>query len=306
MLAVARHFLCVLIIIMCIGVFQAELLLQRQPEFVDDSLATFDAWLRECPPPPSKWYGSPEAVEEEKAPEGFLPILSLAELPKGTRKLAELPDGSGQEVLLLWYRGSVLCIENRSPAEGAYSEGLLKSKFTQDYGIVCQSTGSVFSLRDGSVLEWYPNNPVLAQLTPKSTARDMEIFPVALAGGAVCVDPSAGSLRSRGITYSIKTMKGGFGTSAEDNNVFGVEPAMYLEGTEPGTAVAEEDGGAGAGKLNPVVVISSTLAVAIVAVAGTATALYYESLPALAAIWVSLFSGVAYLVVGYLKEQGDI
>lgn len=244
---------------------------------------------------------------KEKAPEGFLPILSLSELPKGTRRLAELPDGSGQEVLLLWYRGSVLCIENRSPAEGAYSEGLLKSKFTQDYGIVCQSTGSVFSLRDGSVIEWYPNNPVLAQLTPKSTARDMEIFPVALAGGAVYVNPNEGSLRRRGITYSIKTMKGGFGTSAEDNNVFGVEPTMYLEGTEPGTAVEEEEDGAGmAGKLNPVVVISSTLAVAIVAVAGTATALYYESYPALAAIWVSLFSAVAYLVVGYLKDQGDI
>ncbi|GFP93322.1 hypothetical protein PHJA_001476600 [Phtheirospermum japonicum] len=34
-------------------------------------------------------------------------------------------------VLLLWYKDGVFAIENRSPAEGAYSEGLLNAKLTQ-------------------------------------------------------------------------------------------------------------------------------------------------------------------------------
>ncbi len=68
----------------------------------------------------------------------------------------------------------------RSPAEGAYSEGFIKAKFTQDYGIECPSTGSVFSLQDGSILSWYPTNPVLRAITPQDTCRKLEIFPVRL------------------------------------------------------------------------------------------------------------------------------
>lgn len=56
---------------------------------------------------------------------------------------------------------------SRSPAEGAYSEGFANAKFTQDYCIECPSTGSLFSLKDGSVVSWYPNNPVLRMLTPQ-------------------------------------------------------------------------------------------------------------------------------------------
>lgn len=251
-----------------------------------------------------------EEVPEQKKvniPDGFLPILSESELPKGTRKLASLPDGSNQEVLLLWYRGEIYCIENRSPAEGAYSEGLFGARYTQTYGIVCPTTESIFSLKTGEVLEWYPNNPVLALLTPADTARPIEIFPVMIANKVIYVNAGDGSLRKKGVTYNVKTMKGGFGTSLEDNNVFGVEPVMYLEGTEPGTPVqdGEESSVFGDG-LNPAVVISSTLAVAIVAVAGTATALYYESLIALAALWITLFGGVAYIVYNYLKKTGDI
>jgi hypothetical protein len=37
----------------------------------------------------------------------------------------------GDEILLLWYKDDVFAIENRSPAEGAYSEGLLNAKLTQ-------------------------------------------------------------------------------------------------------------------------------------------------------------------------------
>ena len=41
----------------------------------------------------------------------------------------------GKSVLLFWYRNQIYAIEARSPAEGAYSEGFIKAKFTQDFAI---------------------------------------------------------------------------------------------------------------------------------------------------------------------------
>jgi nitrite reductase/ring-hydroxylating ferredoxin subunit len=52
--------------------------------------------------------------------------------------------------------------------------------FLQDYCIECPSTGSLFSLKDGSIVAWYPNNPVLRALTPQDTCRTMDIYPVRL------------------------------------------------------------------------------------------------------------------------------
>ena len=40
----------------------------------------------------------------------------------------------GASVLLFWYRNQMFAIEGRSPAEGAYSEGFIKAKFTQVRG----------------------------------------------------------------------------------------------------------------------------------------------------------------------------
>lgn len=37
----------------------------------------------------------------------------------------------GRQVLMFWYRNNIYAIESRSPAEGAYSEGFIKAKFTQ-------------------------------------------------------------------------------------------------------------------------------------------------------------------------------
>jgi hypothetical protein len=37
----------------------------------------------------------------------------------------------GETILLLWYKEQIFAIENRSPAEGAYSEGLKNAKLTQ-------------------------------------------------------------------------------------------------------------------------------------------------------------------------------
>ncbi len=46
----------------------------------------------------------------------------------GVRKEVEV---DGAQVLLFWYRNQIYCTQSRSPAEGAYSEGLIKAKFTQ-------------------------------------------------------------------------------------------------------------------------------------------------------------------------------
>lgn len=60
--------------------------------------------------------------------ENWVPVVPLSALPKGERRVI-IQDG--ETILLLWYKDEVFAIENRSPAEGAYSEGLLNAKLTQ-------------------------------------------------------------------------------------------------------------------------------------------------------------------------------
>jgi len=98
-------------------------------------------------------------------------------LPVGVRKEFDV---EGRQLLMFWYRNEIFAIEARSPAEGAYSEGFIRAKFTQDYAIECPATGSTFSLKDGSIVDWYPNNPVLRALTPQNTCRKMDTYPVKL------------------------------------------------------------------------------------------------------------------------------
>ena len=43
----------------------------------------------------------------------------------------------------------------RSPAEGAYSEGFIAAKFTQDFCIECPATSSLFSLKSGEIMSWW-------------------------------------------------------------------------------------------------------------------------------------------------------
>ncbi|KAH9725448.1 Rieske domain-containing protein [Citrus sinensis] len=90
--------------------------------------------------------------------ENWVPVVPLSALPKGERRVI-IQDG--ETILLLWYKDEVFAIENRSPAEGAYSEGLINAKLTQDGCIVCPTTESTFDLRTGAVRDWYPNNPVM-------------------------------------------------------------------------------------------------------------------------------------------------
>ena len=72
---------------------------------------------------------------------------------------------------------------------------------------------------------------------------------------------------------------------------------MYLN-----TGEELDDASGAVGKVDPATLAISTVAVAIVAVAGTATCLFYENLVALAAFWVVGFGGVAFAII---KFQGD-
>lgn len=105
--------------------------------------------------------------------DNWVPVVPLAALPRGERRVI-IQDG--EAILLLWYKDQVYAIENRSPAEGAYSEGLLNAKLTQDGCIVCPSTDSTFDLLTGGIKEWYPKNPVLRVLTP--ALRTLFVYPV--------------------------------------------------------------------------------------------------------------------------------
>ncbi|KAG8089384.1 hypothetical protein GUJ93_ZPchr0011g27983 [Zizania palustris] len=57
----------------------------------------------------------------------WVPVVPLTALPRGERRVI-VQDG---EEILLWYKDQIYAIENRSPAEGAYTEGLLNAKLTQ-------------------------------------------------------------------------------------------------------------------------------------------------------------------------------
>jgi len=117
----------------------------------------------------------------------WVPVLKPEDLPKGMRKEVVVDDLS---VLVFWYRNEICAIEARSPAEGAYSEGFIRAKFTQDYAIECPSTKTLFSLKDGEILEWYPDNFVLGMLTPRDTCRNLRIYPVSLKQDAIYIDVS--------------------------------------------------------------------------------------------------------------------
>ncbi|PNH10611.1 hypothetical protein TSOC_002659 [Tetrabaena socialis] len=227
----------------------------------------------------------------------WVPTMRPEDLPKGVRKEVDVED---RQVLMFWYRNQIYCIESRSPAEGAYSEGFIKAKFTQDYCIECPATGSLFSLKDGSIKSWYPNNPVLRALTPAELCRPMEIYPVKLTQEAIYVDVTAGAL---GGVRSARG-RGGAGTSVENNNIFTVQPTVYFEGMDPTKESASVYADVTApAAINPVVVLAGVLAVGAVAVAGTAFAIYYENLNALIAFWAVFGVAVGTAGFTYVNKQ---
>lgn len=76
------------------------------------------------------------------------------------------------------------------------------------------------------------------------------------------------------------------GTSLENNNVFTVQPNVYFEGMDPSTESASmyaDESTMKEAPLNPATVTVGIVALGIVAVAGSATAIYYE-----VGLWVLL------------------
>lgn len=80
--------------------------------------------------------GGDSSVSVETEPAGasgsgssgnWVPVIPLSALPRGERRLVRQ---DGETVLLLWYKNDVYAIENQSPAEGAYSEGLINARLT--------------------------------------------------------------------------------------------------------------------------------------------------------------------------------
>ena len=228
-------------------------------------------------------------------------VMRPEDLPKGERVLKEV---NGEAILLFWYRNEVYCIEARSPAEGAYSEGFVKSRLTQEYGIECPTTGSVFSLKTGEVLYWYPSNPILAALTPRDTVRNLRIYPLKYTQDAIQVDASK---LGNGNWY-----KGGADSSIDKNNVFSTEPRVYLEGTDP-DAVTWGGAGAGGGGTgtgtkagDAATILIGLLWVAVLAVGGTAFFVFYENYIGMGIFWAVLFAVVASYAYNNVLSKEDL
>lgn len=154
---------------------------------------------------------APAAPEDADDQRNWVPVVPLSALPKGERRVI-IQDN--ETILLLWYKDQVLAIENRSPAEGAYSEGLLNAKLTQDGCIVCPTTDSTFDLQTGDIKEWYPKNPVLRVLTP--ALRKLFVYPVKLDGQNIYISMRGGSGGSAEIVFSGRAQPG---VTASDVNV---------------------------------------------------------------------------------------
>lgn len=154
------------------------------------------------------------SVAEESSASGdnWVPVVPLAALPRGERRVI-IQDAD--TILLLWYKDQIFAIENRSPAEGAYTEGLLNAKLTQDGCIVCPTTDSTFDLRTGDIKEWYPKNPVLRVLTP--SLRKLFTYPVKTDEQNIYISLRSGkSDASAEIVFSGKAQPG---VTASDVNV---------------------------------------------------------------------------------------
>lgn len=220
-------------------------------------------------------------------------LMPLDEVPPGTRKLFSY---GGLSLMLFWYRNKLYCVESRSPAEGAYSEGFIDALLSQEYTIECPTTKTTFDIRTGKIMDWYPDNPVLAFLTPKDTCRDLVVVKVKTDDESVYIDASDERFQDKQ-----SLTKGGYDTSAETNNVFGLEPKMYVEGRNPGD-MEPDTPMVSTRKLSPATLAVSTLAVAVVAVTGSAVCLYFENLVALGLFWLTGFSIVAYFITQFASE----
>ncbi|CAB4293195.1 unnamed protein product [Prunus armeniaca] len=121
--------------------------------------------------------------------ENWVPVVPLAALPRGERRVI-IQDG--EAILLLWYKD-------------------------QDGCIVCPSTDSTFDLRNGSIKEWYPKNPVLRVLTP--ALRTLYVYPVKTDDQNIYISLGTASLESDAAAEIVFSGKAQPGFTATDVNV---------------------------------------------------------------------------------------
>ena len=183
----------------------------------------------------------------------------------------------------------VYAIEARSPAEGAYSEGFADAKLTQDFCIECPTTKTLFSLKTGEVVAWYPTNPILRALTPRDTCRALDIFPVRLTQEAISVDAAGGSASAG----AVPSTRGGADSSIDRNNVYAISPKTYTSDDDfyAPTKAAPSGGGASASDSigATAATITSVIAVVATGAAGTAVAVYKDlGAFAIVAVWVAV------------------
>jgi len=159
----------------------------------------------------------------------WVPVLPITALPRGARRLVRQ---DGELILLLWYKAQIYAIESRSPAEGAYSEGFSNAKLTQDGGIVCPGTDSVFDLETGEIKDWYPKNPVLRFLT--APTRKLITYPVKVDGENILVDLKRDP-QAEGYTEVLyNTQTGDVAAGQRDVQVDVIEPRMEVDETQSG------------------------------------------------------------------------
>ena len=219
-------------------------------------------------------------------PGTFVKICDADELPRGTRKKVS---ALGKSILMFWYKDSMVAIESRSPAEGAFSEGFENARLTQGGCIVCPATRSTFDLKTGEIKDWYPDNPVLRRLTPIETCRPMEVFPCLARPDGVYVDVKNGSL---GPDFVAPATKGGSNTSLENNNVYAVEPQMVVVGADGKEIAVDDDGESGMSKMDPGTLAISIAGVGALALGGSAVCVFYENYVGLGLFWLVGF-GIA-------------
>ena len=98
------------------------------------------------------------------------------------------------------------------------------------------------------------------------------------------------------VGYLEQTGVGGSDTSVENNNVYGVEPKMYIQGTDPDASpnLEEEATTSAVKNVSPATLVAGIVAVGIVAVAGTGVCVFYQNWVGLAVFWLLGISAVGY------------
>jgi hypothetical protein len=89
----------------------------------------------------------------------------------------------------------------------------------------------------------------------------------------------------------------------EENNIYGIEPKVYLEGTNPDDDLKNSDKVTKNRTENVVTSPVTLIGFGLVSTGGTALLLYYENFTALIIFWIILFSIFAFYSYNSVMEN---